>query len=107
MIDIVPIEDVKRVFKSKLIEHHTKYKEIHGEDKTVFIRVGKHVSIHRRLRKEGKCNISPKELHEISENAFRRTEKYHDYRSYCVKGDTYDKCYKCENLDKCIRDAKR
>lgn len=103
MIDIIPIEDVKRVFKSKLIEHHTKYKEIHGEDKTVFIPVGNHVSIHRRLRKEGKCNISPKELYEISQSAFRRTEKY---RHYCRKGHTCDECYKCENLDKCIRDIK-
>jgi hypothetical protein len=73
MIDIIPIEDVKETFKrSRLVEHHTKYKEIHGEDKTIFIPHGQHITLHRRLRKEGKCKIPSEELRKISSRACRR-----------------------------------
>ena len=36
---------------SKLIEHHTKYKEIHGVDETVWITRSEHSKLHIRLRK--------------------------------------------------------
>lgn len=62
-----------------LVEHHTKYREIHGEDKTVFITNSEHVMLHRRLRREGKCNIPVKDLAKISNNAYKRTEKYNKY----------------------------
>lgn len=52
-MELVSYEDVK----NKMVEHHTKYKEIHGEDKTVFMPIREHTALHRRLRKEGKCNI--------------------------------------------------
>lgn len=82
MIEIVPEEDIK----SSIVEHHTKYKEIHGEDKSVFITKSEHSQLHRRLRKEGKCKISPEVLHKISHRAQGRTEKrkryYKRYRKY-------------------------
>lgn len=110
-IELVEKEDtIDEKLDGKLVEHHAKYEEIHGEDKTIFISMSKHVRLHQKLRKEGKCNIPPKELARISANARRRTDKYiylNNHKGYCIKGDTYDKCYKCGNLDKCIRDAKR
>lgn len=35
-MDIIPIEDVKKRKMPKLIEHHVKYEDIHGENKTIF-----------------------------------------------------------------------
>ncbi len=57
------------------IEHHIKYKEIHGVDETVWMEVGKHTRLHRRLRREGKCNIPVDEMHQITNKAHSRTEK--------------------------------
>lgn len=62
--------------KGKLVEHHIKYKEIHGVDETIWIPFGQHVQLHKRLRSEGKCSISPKELGAISARAKCRTNKY-------------------------------
>lgn len=59
-----------------LVEHHIKYKEIHGYDETVFIEKGEHYLLHKRLRLEGKCTIPPKTLRRISETANKRTKKY-------------------------------
>lgn len=73
MLELVPEEDIKP--KRSLIEHHIKYKEIHGEDKTIFMPLSEHIRLHRRLRKEGKCKISPELLHEASSRACARTEK--------------------------------
>ena len=61
--------------KMVLIEHHIKYKEIHGTDETVWMEKSKHQMLHRRLRQDGKCNIPSKELNEISMRAFSRTSK--------------------------------
>ena len=58
-----------------LVEHHTKYKEIHGLDETIWMDKGKHRSLHNRLRKTGKCNIPPEQLELISKHAYTRTEK--------------------------------
>ncbi len=65
----------KKSTLGKLIEHHIKYKEIHGVDETVLIPFGEHIQIHRRLRKMGKCNIPIDELNRISHLAKNRTEK--------------------------------
>lgn len=73
MIELI---DEKDVSEGKLVEHHVKYKEIHSEDKTVFIPVREHIILHRRLRKEGRCNIPTKELQKISSKAYLRTDKY-------------------------------
>lgn len=80
MMEIIPKEYVRP--KNSIIEHHEKYKEIHGEDKTIFITISDHKLLHKRLRKEGKCNIPPEELHKISMNAYRRTEKYIESEKY-------------------------
>lgn len=59
-----------------LVEHHEKYKEIHGVDETVWMEFGDHVKLHNKLRREGKCKIPPKELNKISIKAYQRTKKY-------------------------------
>ena len=59
----------------KMIEHHTKYKEIHGYDKTVWMTRSEHKKLHFRLRKEGKCNVSPDRLKKIAKLAHDRTDK--------------------------------
>lgn len=60
--------------ESHLIQHHIKYKEIHGEDKVVLMTVSEHRRLHNRLRREGKCNIPAEELLEISRKARLRTD---------------------------------
>lgn len=64
-----------------LIEHHIKYKEIHGYDETVWMTRSEHKLLHLRLRKEGQCNVPVDRLAEISMKANRRTEKYRKYAS--------------------------
>lgn len=59
----------------KLIKHHTKYKEIHGVDEVVLMNRGEHKTLHERLRREGKCKISVKELARISRHARARARK--------------------------------
>jgi hypothetical protein len=49
-----------------MVHHHIKYKEIHGVDEVVLMDKGEHCRLHRRLRREGRCNIPPKELSRIS-----------------------------------------
>jgi transposase-like protein len=56
---------------TRLIEHHTKYLEIHGEDKTEFITRSEHTKTHY----ENKIRIPP----EISRRAYERTEKRKEY----------------------------
>lgn len=58
-----------------LVEHHTKYQELHGEDKTVWMTQSDHLKLHNRLRSEGQCNVPVDELHKISLRAHQRTEK--------------------------------
>jgi len=57
---------------TRLIQHHVKYKEIHGLDETIPMSISEHVRLHRRLRREGKCRIPPETLREISSKARRR-----------------------------------
>ena len=58
-----------------MTEHHTKYKEIHGYDETVFMSESDHRLLHRKLREEGKCNIPVEEMKKISIAAYQRTSK--------------------------------
>lgn len=76
-----------------LVEHHTKYKEIHGYDETVWITQSEHKLLHHRLRKEGKCNIPPSKLHKIAIAANQRTEK----------GKRYNKRYKQSDKAKLVQ----
>lgn len=59
----------------KLIQHHVKYLEIHGVDETVWLTVSEHVKLHKRLRREGKCNVPSDELKKIAMAAHNRTPK--------------------------------
>lgn len=61
------------------IQHHKKYKEIHGEDEVVEMDVGEHLKLHRRLRREGCCNVPVEELRRIAIKAHNRTEKRKQY----------------------------
>ena len=59
-----------------LVHHHIKYKEIHGEDVVILMDKSEHAKLHRKLRKEGKCNIPSNDLHKISVKAFGRRKDY-------------------------------
>lgn len=61
-----------------LVEHHIRYKELHGEDKTVWITQSEHKKLHAKLRREQKCKLPSKELHHIASRAWRRTDKAKD-----------------------------
>jgi len=64
----------------ELIEHHIKYKELHGVDETIFLSRREHKKLHIMLRQKGKCNISVAELKKISNAAHERTEKTKEKR---------------------------
>lgn len=69
-----------------LINHHVKYLEIDGYDEYKEMDMGEHRRLHNRLRREGKCNVSPEELNKISIRAHRRTKKCKENRvAYCKK----------------------
>ena len=61
--------------KGRMVEHHVKYKELHGVDETVWLTKSEHVALHNRLRREGDCNIPVADLRIIAKAAHRRTEK--------------------------------
>lgn len=106
--DLTDIE-IKAIFYKYgryLIEHHTKYKEIHGMDESIWMTPSEHRSLHNRLRKEGKCNIHPEELANISLRASKRgkrflnsileydkTEKKRLYRSEYYRNNVKHKVY--------------
>lgn len=86
-IELVEKEDtIDEKLDEKLIEHHTKYKEIHGKDETIFMTLSEHQKLHIRLRKEGKCNIPSDKLNKISTRAHQRTEKYIEKYNKKLKG---------------------
>ena len=58
-----------------LVRHHTKYKEIHGEDEVILMEAGEHHALHKRLREKGECAIPVNELAEISRAARNRVTK--------------------------------
>lgn len=82
-----------------LVQHHRKYKELHGIDEIVMMDADEHHQLHKRLRREGNCNIPLKELHKISCAAYKRTKKskvedkiyremYRKVISFCERVDT-------------------
>lgn len=76
--DLTDIE-IKATFNKygySLIEHHTKYKDIHGSDETVWMTRSEHRNLHIRIRKEGKCNVSPEELANISLKVNKKGERF-------------------------------
>ena len=75
-----------------LVQHHVKYKEIHGKDEVVMMEWGEHRALHRRLRKEGSCQIPREELHKIAHDAYRRTEK--GMAKHKLSDDKYRKLYR-------------
>jgi hypothetical protein len=56
-----------------MVYHHVKYKEIHGIDEIVVMTAGEHIKLHRRLRKEGKCNVPVQVLGKLSREASAKT----------------------------------
>lgn len=83
-----------------LVEHHVKYKELHGIDKTVWMEISEHIALHRRLRKEGKCNVPRDQLNKISKMAYLRTKKGKNNQlkhRKCVHRINYNRKYKKEN----------
>ncbi len=87
-----------------LVEHHTKYEEVHGVDETTWITQSQHVALHKRLRREGKCNFPPEELDRISTAANHRTQKNKVYmRAYLKR---YNKTHRKE-LNKYRREKQR
>lgn len=76
MLELIDKKDVKKK-RTTIVEHHTKYKELHGYDETKFMSHGEHVSLHARLRRENKCNIPSQDLEKISKKASIRCDKYH------------------------------
>lgn len=84
----------------KLVEHHVKYKEIHGVDETVWLSHGEHQKLHHRLRMEGKCNVPVDELEKISKKAYQRTQRGGESQLKHKKGKRcldYNKLYKKNN----------
>lgn len=59
-----------------LVEHHVKYKELHGVDETVWMTESEHRKLHFKLRTESKCNVPSEKLKKISNAACKRTDKY-------------------------------
>ena len=58
-----------------MVQHHRKYKELHGEDEVVMMDRGEHIRLHQRLRRSKKCLVPATELRAISNAAYLRTEK--------------------------------
>lgn len=69
-----------------LVEHHIKYKEIHGEDKTVWMEAGDHIRLHRQLRKNGKCTIPAELLNKITIASRLRQKKHKTEIYYSLTG---------------------
>jgi len=70
----------KKRVRETIVEHHIKYKEIHGIDETIFMSQSEHRLLHYNLRKNGKCNIPVEELQKISSMAISRTNKMKKYQ---------------------------
>lgn len=93
------IIDIFKKCAHNVVEHHTKYKEIHGIDETLWMTPSEHRNLHNRLRNEGKCNISSEELTKISIAACERTEKSKQQRREYYKTDEF-KRYNFERMKK-------
>ena len=83
--------------EKKLIEHHTKYEEIHGFDETAWMTKSEHNKLHAQLRRSKKCNISVDELRRISKAAHSRTKKSIETRRKYRNSETGKKAKKRHN----------
>lgn len=59
-----------------MVQHHTKYIELHGVDEVVEMSRSDHELLHRRLRREGMCDVPVDELRRISVAAKNRGDKH-------------------------------
>jgi len=60
---------------NNILNHHEKYKTIHGVEKTKDMTHSEHRKLHSRLRREGKCNI-PADILSIISKTERRNKYY-------------------------------
>lgn len=70
-----------------LVQHHTKYQELHGEDEVVMMEKGEHRRLHNRLRRENKCLVPPADLAKISAAARKRSDICKAHESAYYKSD--------------------
>lgn len=70
---------------NELVQHHVKYKELHGVDEIVMMTWSEHRKLHNRLRNEQKCNIPSHELAKIARAAHDRTDKRKKYKKTFIK----------------------
>lgn len=68
-----------QMIEPKLIQHHEKYRETHGEDKIKLMTRCEHIALHRRLRKDGKCKVPVTMLARVSQSARKRLLSYKQY----------------------------
>ena len=68
-----------------LIHHHVKYKELHGVDKIIILCRSCHGKLHKKLRRNGNCNILPKKLRRIFNNAQQRLPELRKYKDEYIK----------------------
>lgn len=60
---------------AKLMQHHVKYKEIHGYDEIVIMGYSEHRKLHNKLRREGRCKSPVELLHKVTKTAYARSPK--------------------------------
>ena len=75
----------EQIKHKSVVEHHTKYLEIHGVDETKWMTCGEHNKLHKRLRNEGSCIVSVEKLKKISMAANARTKKAKEHRKRDIK----------------------
>ena len=76
-----------------MVHHHIKYEEIHGVDEVILMEKGEHRRLHNRLRRDGKCNIPPPVLGQVSDKANQRRpearQRHREYNSMRRQDPTY------------------
>lgn len=77
-----------------LIQHHVKYKEIHGDDRIVLMERSEHTKLHQKLRRENKCCVPVSELLKISNAARGRSPDRKRYESMRCKEPNRKKSFK-------------
>ncbi len=78
----------------KMVQHHEKYLEIHGEDKIIWMTWSKHQKLHAALRRENKCRISSAILSKIAIKAHERLRQY-----VCFYETIGDNTLLCERIE--------
>lgn len=82
-----------RVLMTKIVRHHIKYKEIHGEDVVIMMEWSEHQKLHYKLRREGKCKIPAETLHKFSQRANNVVNATRYNRNHRGKYLQYQKWY--------------